>query len=589
MATRERRSWKLDAQGHYARQIGWKVATNGKRVQHKFRLGADLNEAKRREQKLRQIWESVERCSSEPLPVWTSFALDVAKRVAKGEDDIVLSRSDGESDLAYAGRIQELQREVPVVRFVPGDVDAYSRGRQQWVRENHRTIEVPWVPPGTLDNAHVITGVNYAPVMAWARETHQQNAGTLHEAMRDFIAWIEEDYYRPHLGRVTDYGRNKIRQVKTLMTRHDDIPLTRLDYEEIERMLRFWRQRPPKKDSTDRISVKSATNYIGELRRFFAWLHRSSRYPWRKPADFDDIDVTVDRDHQGKQRKLAHTPVFTLDELILLNRYATPLERTFLLLGLNCGFGAVEIATLTIGDLHLFKAHSPRHREILHFDSTNKDSFIKRVRRKNGVYGEFLLFPQTVEAIQWSVKRRYQQPNPTPSAPLLLNSRGEPYDKPTKSGNRNQQMPNRFDDLLRRIRDDDNNINKLSFGKLRKTGGDLIRRFSDGEVAGVFLMHGQAVKTDDLADVYTNRPFGKVFKAILKVQEHLGPMFAAAGPEPFKAGPQAYTSRKTVDRILKLHDDGLSIREIATKVGKSTTTVHRHIQKALERENSTDD
>ena len=40
------------------------------------------------------------------------------------------------------------------------------------------------------------------------------------------------------------------------------------------------------------------------------------------------------------------------------------------------------------------------------FESTNKDSFIKRIRRKNGVYGEFLLFPQTVEAIQWVLKRR---------------------------------------------------------------------------------------------------------------------------------------------------------------------------------------
>ena len=135
---------------------------------------------------------------------------------------------------------------------------------------------------------------------------------------------IEVDDYRPHLEQITDYGANKIRQVKTLMGRHEDIPLTKLDYEEVERMLRFWRQRPPQKDSEDRISVKSASNYVGELRRFFAWLHRSNRYPWRKPEDFDDIDVTVNRDHAGEQRRLAHTPVFTLDELILLNRYATP-------------------------------------------------------------------------------------------------------------------------------------------------------------------------------------------------------------------------------------------------------------------------
>jgi hypothetical protein len=55
MATRARQGWKLDPQGQYARQIGWKRNGSGRRVQHKFRLGADLNEARRREQRLREV------------------------------------------------------------------------------------------------------------------------------------------------------------------------------------------------------------------------------------------------------------------------------------------------------------------------------------------------------------------------------------------------------------------------------------------------------------------------------------------------------------------------------------------------------
>ncbi len=314
----------------------------------------------------------------------------------------------------YAKRIQGLQKQIPVVRFVPSDMEAYGVGRQQWSQQERQPLHVPWLPPGTLENTLVITNANWEPVMREAHMMHEREAGTLHQAMRDFIAWIKEDYHRPHLGRITDYGQNKIRQVETLMSRHDDMPLRKLDLEQVERMVRYWRQRPSKKDSEDRISVKSSTNYIGELRRFFAWIHRSPRYPWRKPNDFDDIDLTVDRDHHDLQRRLTQEKIFTLNELILLNRYATPLERVFLLLGLNCGFGMVEIATLTIGDLHLLQAHSPRHCEILNFQSTNQHSFIKRVRRKNGVYGEFLLFSQTVEAIQWMLKTRYRQPNPTP-------------------------------------------------------------------------------------------------------------------------------------------------------------------------------
>src|SRR5690606_3739711 len=114
-----------------------------------------------------------------------------------------------------------------------------------------------------------------------------------------------------------------------------------------------------------------------------------------------------------------------------------------------------------------------------------------------------------------------------------------------------------------------------------KTAGDLIRRFSDGETAGVFLCHGQPVETDSLADVYSSRPFGRVFTAIRKVQEYLRPVFAAAGDEPFKAKPQAYTSRKTIEQILELHTGGAAPQRIAEQVGVSLATVQRHLTRAL--------
>jgi integrase len=187
------------------------------------------------------------------------------------------------------------------------------------------------------------------------------------------------------------------------------------------------------------------------------------------------------------------------NQLILLNRFATPLDRVFLLLALNCGFGVAEIASLTIEEVCLFQGHSPRDQELLHYETTDRDSFIKRVRPKSGVYGEFLLFEQTVQGLTWALKRRRKQPDFHPANPLFLNGRGERFDKPTKQGNRNQQIPNQFARLRKRIRNENQELTNLSFGKLRKTAADLIRRFADGEVAGVFLCHGQPVRTDDLA------------------------------------------------------------------------------------------
>jgi len=165
------------------------------------------------------------------------------------------------------------------------------------------------------------------------------------------------------------------------------------------------------------------------------------------------------------------------------------------------------------------------------------------------------------------------------NSPLLLNERGQPYDKPTAAGNANHQIPNRFRDLIARVRADDNQIRTLSFNKLRKTAGDLIRRFADGETAGIFLCHGQPVKSDDLLDDYTNRPFEKVFAAIRNVEEYLQPVFTAAGPEPFKHGPQAYTTRKQIKRIVDLRASGSSVAQVAESANRSKSTVHRHLKR----------
>jgi hypothetical protein len=177
------------------------------------------------------------------------------------------------------------------------------------------------------------------------------------------------------------------------------------------------------------------------------------------------------------------------------------MDRLLLLLGLNCGFGVAEIATLQVDEIHLKTAHEPRYREILGYETTDADSFIKRIRRKNGVYGEHILFPLTVQGLTWALQRRRKHAGVGPTARLLVNSNGEAFDKPTKSGNRNQRIPNQFAGLILRIQGHGNEINALSFGKLRKTAGDLIRRFVGGEVMSIFHCRGQAVQCDNLADV----------------------------------------------------------------------------------------
>ena len=104
--------------------------------------------------------------------------------------------------------------------------------------------------------------------------------------------------------------------------------------------------------------------------------------------------ATLQSDRRGG---LQQVDTFSVDELAALMEYGTPLERSLLLLALNCGFGAREIATLAWEEVHLRTAHGPAMQGLLGCRTTDADSFIKRNRGKSGVYGEWLLFPLTVD------------------------------------------------------------------------------------------------------------------------------------------------------------------------------------------------
>ena len=80
-------------------------------------------------------------------------------------------------------------------------------------------------------------------------------------------------------------------------------------------------------------------------------------------------------------------PTFDVEELAILYRHATPLMRTLILLGLNCGFAAAESGSLRLDEIVLGQRHP--HADKLGINSADKDSWVRRLRLKMGVYAEF--------------------------------------------------------------------------------------------------------------------------------------------------------------------------------------------------------
>ena len=214
--------------------------------------------------------------------------------------------------------------------------------------------------------------------------------------------------------------------------------------------------------------------------------------------------------------------------------------------------------------------------------STCEDSWIFRIRHKTGVYGEFKLWPETVRAVEWWLRQRPGITIAAGMTTLLVNRKGNRYDTPTKGNHANFQIPNAWLALADQIKKDHPKFRRLSFNKLRKTAGNLIRSEANGEIAAVFLCHGTPVKADELLDLYTNRPFSKVFAAIDQVGEKLRPLWTGAD-DPFpdeikKGGPNI--SRGTIQHIQTMKRQGFKTGYIAEKLGLSPETVRRWVKRS---------
>ncbi len=559
MATRNRLNWAPDSRGYYTRQIGWERSKSGKLQQHKFLLGTDRKQAEIRERKLRELWDQFEKSGTKPRPLWPEALLEIAARIAKGIPDIPVPRAPREMQHQYAVRLQRMQAKYPVICFIPEDQHAYEIGQAALELFEAIPITVPDFKVEPLTDHQVLAqekiqhlareaGIAVDPVLGIApalrrvsrsplhelgilkpgdpaavrsSESAQSlsmtatsrtvasnpsisamksRSATLHQAFKRYQAYLQKEFFRQETGHISPWGRTQVRQIKNLQRHHADQLLDKLDATAVGELIGYWRRRPCKLGSSDPISAKAASHYLGTLMRFLTWLHATSEFAWTKPQAFNDFDRRIRRlpsDHA--KRSLEQVDTFSLDELRLLMRYSQPFDRLLLLLGLNCGFGRAEIASLLVGEVHLRKGHSPHEQEILGFTTTNNDSFIKRIRRKSGVYGEHILFPLTVQALEFALERRKQFPGCDKAARLILNENGTALDQQTKGSNANQAIPNRFARLIERIQDDGQEIRALSFGKLRKTASDLIKRHSDGEIAGVFDCHGEPVKTDSLS------------------------------------------------------------------------------------------
>jgi len=505
--------------------------------QPKFYLGHDQKEAQIRLERIQELWKAVEKThGTRPgKPVWDDATLQAAKAIASG-NGARLPKGQNEQPEKYFTRINALKRAGVAVE--PSDLEMYELGKADLVSEVAAT----------------------KAELTKAMGTKSAVGQSLHQAVQAYCDWIKVEYSESD-GKMSDTAKTKCDQMKTLMTYVADRDLGELDFQACDDIFGIFRRRPlSKRYGRPMTRRKSCTNYMGEMDRFFKWLHKANDWDWRKPEDYQDISHRPREFDEDVERESDEIPTWTVQELRILNEYATPLERVFLLLGLNCSYGADQSGRLRVKHVHI---------------KGDGTSFIRRIRRKRKVISMHLLWEQTKQGLQWAISRNKIEPDDF----AIVNSKGSPYWYKTKGGNRCQQIPNLMKRLIERVRKDHPDFRSLPFNSLRDTSANFVRRIAGAEIASIHLAHKHQSGDENLGR-YTNPTRKKHFKALKKLESKLAEVFQAAGSEPFGKVRKTYVGKLTKQRIFELREAGTKVKDIAKKFGIAEGTVYRYLAEA---------
>lgn len=533
-----KKSLKADANGTIWVNVGWKLTKSGERSQGKISLGSNHRDAERRLHRIEELWAHIERTKTNPL--WDDFTFDIAKRLGKGEIQFPVQVLDGEEADDYSRRVGKLIKQYPCVQFSAADEDFYDDGVNE-LTSVYETAAANAVEYGELD----------------VRRPSPMSRETLHRAMDAYADWIRQEYFDADEGHVNDNGMTKIRQVNTLKEHLKDRPLSEVDYTACDEMFGHFRKRPISSRTKAPMKRKSCQNYIGELGRFFDWLDLQDRFKWRLPERFPRIKRKVDELESDIAAEAAEIFTFSDLQLELLFKYAGPLDRLFIALGLNCAFGVDQTGRLRVGEVLL----------------DHKPPIIRRIRRKKRVLGKHYIWEPTRTLLRWAIEQRHKLASDESLDFLILKQTGKPFWRKTAGGNRARDIPNYWTRLVDRIREDHPDFPKVAFNTLRDTSVHRIREIAGEEIASIHATHKHNSPDENLRR-YSNAPWKKVYRAQQKLGRRLAEVFAAV-PDPTVVPKQAYVSLGKRERILELREEKKSVAEIARAVGVSKMTVYR--------------
>lgn len=356
--------------GRYFRHVGRLI--NGK--QPKFYLGRDKADAMLRAAHLDKYWDFL-RNAFEPegiVTCWTDVSLPIAKAIAQGKSEVTVDVD--EYDEFIASSVSFHQQAAYPMRVSNLDRQAQRNGEQQLhqraeeLEEEARQLRLE----GGDDRFHEVADA-YCNHLAETKRTESGKA-------------------------ISDWGQTLIRQVETLKRLFGNPQLSSWDSNGLDGLIQQLLSRP----IAEKTGRPYSTKMLGALRTALTlclkWAHRNNKYAWGLPPNYTFPPLNLKPLlEEERSRGPQLTSVYATEDIRLLWRYANPWQRLLTVLGLNCGLGQMEVATLRRDEVFLHQPH-PKEDE-LQINSKETDSWIIRLRGKTRVWCHWRLWPETVDAL----------------------------------------------------------------------------------------------------------------------------------------------------------------------------------------------
>jgi len=235
------------------------------------------------------------------------------------------------------------------------------------------------------------------------------------------------------------HKRSTRQRLKTITRLRGLLPLSSLDCLALSSMVAQLRSQP------------DAHNIIRTTKAFLRWADDMDL--WDAPRKFERI-FTLAR----KTSTPVKISVFTIEQLTQMYSNADQRIRLWILLGLNCGFANMEVATLLQSEVNI----------------TN--GYIERARQKTGISGKWKLWEETHKALK-------PYCNVGSDEPVFKTDNGNPLVWFNKKHIRTDSLSQCWKRFMIRSNA------ALSFKYLRKTGATMIRSIDGIEVSETYLAH----------------------------------------------------------------------------------------------------